>query len=674
MDNTPTGLADALATLARSRCPQAWERIVHILSGDVHRLALRLTGAYTLAADATQEAFLHLRNGAGHFRPAHPQDDAGARRWALRVTANATLMLLRARKRARRHEQPVVETASHNDQPEAALLRGETMQAVRSALAELPEPQRAILVLHHIEGLSLPDIALCLGVPLGTVKSRLNRGGSALRNHLTRAGLAAGLSASTLLTDLPAADGPPPALETLLRLRDPSFTPTTPAITGTSSMLGFALPFACAVAASLAVFAFTGREAPPTPPVASPPAPLADEPPPPPGPASLRGRITGTVGQVLARLREEGGLDIRDRTWGSENRPLLLFVDAGDGLSADQILARAARLGGLSVHQRVGGGIIVERDAPPPAFTARLEQQLETRPEFSRGAVPLDAAIADLRRQTGIAIAILGVDDPTVPIAMPPAGLRAKEALLWFCRSIEPHLAFTETPDGLALLPLPPAGDQRAILDVSPESACLRRHVGLGVGDFIVRAHPAGWKGGRPVDQRLADGAELLAVSTSAEQWVLVHKLLVQLRQSAATDPWDLIDRLHAGQDRSIADWHREQRRRTAVLDTPVSLRVSEEPIENAIATLQRATGISIAIDPQLCAAPTRITLDLRSRPLHEALTGMGMHHRWMDAGLYLTRQAVQGDCLGPEPHPLDLPRRPGLTPPAEAAPPHQDG
>ncbi|QIA26442.1 sigma-70 family RNA polymerase sigma factor [Thermaerobacter sp. PB12/4term] len=76
--------------------------------------------------------------------------------------------------------------------PEAAVLAGEIRQAVASALAGLPEPFRVAVVLRDLHDLSYEEIGAVLGLPPGTVRSRIHRGRLLLRDALIRAGWAPG--------------------------------------------------------------------------------------------------------------------------------------------------------------------------------------------------------------------------------------------------------------------------------------------------------------------------------------------------------------------------------------------------------------------------------------------------------------------------------------------------
>ena len=76
------------------------------------------------------------------------------------------------------------ETAATRDSPEAALIAKADTAALEAAIAGLPQPFREVLVLRDINGLSYREIAAMLGVPIGTVMSRLSRARGLLMSEL----------------------------------------------------------------------------------------------------------------------------------------------------------------------------------------------------------------------------------------------------------------------------------------------------------------------------------------------------------------------------------------------------------------------------------------------------------------------------------------------------------
>ena len=145
-----------------------------------YNLALRMLGREDDARDATQEAFLTAFRKLASFR-----GDAAFSTWLHRVTVNACYDLLRRSARA-----PLTARAEDEPRPEPGPPVPDHAEAaagsvdVRRALLRLPPEHRAVLVLHDVQDLPYEEVAQALGIPVGTVKSRLHRARVALGREL----------------------------------------------------------------------------------------------------------------------------------------------------------------------------------------------------------------------------------------------------------------------------------------------------------------------------------------------------------------------------------------------------------------------------------------------------------------------------------------------------------
>ena len=152
----------------------AFAQLVERHERRMYNVALRMVGRPEDAQDATQDAFLTALRKLDQFR-----GEAAFSTWLHRVTVNACYDLLR--KRARSPMLHVVGTGEDAPQPEAPPTpdhaEGVAVRAdVEGALAEIPMDFRTVVVLHDLQDLAYEEIAAILGVPVGTVKSRLHRG------------------------------------------------------------------------------------------------------------------------------------------------------------------------------------------------------------------------------------------------------------------------------------------------------------------------------------------------------------------------------------------------------------------------------------------------------------------------------------------------------------------
>jgi len=156
------GSAEAFAELFRRHWPHA------------HRAAWLVVHDATAAEDVAQEAFLAAVRSLDRFdrrRPFGP--------WLHRIVVNRAIDYARARELRREVADAGVEPAVF-DRPDAP---GDD---VLGALAALPPDQRAVIVMRHLLGFTPGEIASALGLPRGTVNSRLRRGLDGLQEAVER--------------------------------------------------------------------------------------------------------------------------------------------------------------------------------------------------------------------------------------------------------------------------------------------------------------------------------------------------------------------------------------------------------------------------------------------------------------------------------------------------------
>jgi RNA polymerase sigma-70 factor, ECF subfamily len=144
----------------------------------VYNLALRMTGREEDARDATQDACLVALHKLASFR-----GEAAFTTWLHRVTVNACYDLLRKRSRT-----PLLSTLDDQEpEPPAWPDHAEATDLsidVQRALLGVPEDYRVVMILHDVQDLPYEEVAAIVGIPVGTVKSRLHRGRVALARAL----------------------------------------------------------------------------------------------------------------------------------------------------------------------------------------------------------------------------------------------------------------------------------------------------------------------------------------------------------------------------------------------------------------------------------------------------------------------------------------------------------
>lgn len=177
MTSTPTEDELDLIAQARRGDKRAFGELVRRHRKGVVNVVQWMCGDANMAEDAAQEAFVRAWQHLPSYRPRSP-----FRNWLYRIATNA------ARDSLRREREMVdidaLDLPSSDPGSRAIVEREERAEQVRGAVLALPPASRAVLVLREYEGLSYREIADTLGIPIGTVMSRLNYARNRLREAL----------------------------------------------------------------------------------------------------------------------------------------------------------------------------------------------------------------------------------------------------------------------------------------------------------------------------------------------------------------------------------------------------------------------------------------------------------------------------------------------------------
>ena len=169
----------------------AWEELVRRHSRRVFNVCYRFVGNRTEAEDISQEVFLRVYKTLGSYRSAH----GGFATRMTSVTRNLLIDHYRRTKRDRLTDSlddamPVVENKeSVGRRPDEQALLGELSGQVQTALTKLSPELREAVILRDLQQLEYAEIQQVLGVPEGTVKSRINRGRIELARLLQQMGV-----------------------------------------------------------------------------------------------------------------------------------------------------------------------------------------------------------------------------------------------------------------------------------------------------------------------------------------------------------------------------------------------------------------------------------------------------------------------------------------------------
>ena len=177
---TPRGV---LVERARAGDRSAFEALLDRWLDQAFRIALAILGREADARDATQDAFLLAWRELPKLRDPERFDG-----WLSRIVVNSCRGVRRGRWRVTIREISLDDVPGHAEPAsefEAAWgERPASLDAIEHAFERLPVPERAILVLHHLEHRPVVEIAEVLGIPVGTAKSRLFAARRALERAL----------------------------------------------------------------------------------------------------------------------------------------------------------------------------------------------------------------------------------------------------------------------------------------------------------------------------------------------------------------------------------------------------------------------------------------------------------------------------------------------------------
>lgn len=176
--------------------------IIQSISGDIksfealikgyqkmaYNVAYRIMGNEEDAKDMTQEAFIKVYRNIKGFRM-----DSSFSTWMYRIVMNTCKDELRKKKmKVISIDQPIttddgqmqMELEDHGLKPDEIVESRETQKEVHEALQEIKETNRVVVVLRDIKGFSYAEISEIIDVPVGTIKSRINRGRQELKTIL----------------------------------------------------------------------------------------------------------------------------------------------------------------------------------------------------------------------------------------------------------------------------------------------------------------------------------------------------------------------------------------------------------------------------------------------------------------------------------------------------------
>lgn len=174
---------------AKAGDTQAFEQLIEDYEKKVFNIALRMMGNYDDAKDMAQESLIKVYKSISSFK-----EQSSLSTWIYRITTNVCLDELRKRKSRKvvyidenikfDDGEAKKEIVSDEITPEEKVERDEIKRMLNSAISELSDEHKTVIVLRDIQGFSYEEISNITKCPQGTVKSRINRARQALKEIL----------------------------------------------------------------------------------------------------------------------------------------------------------------------------------------------------------------------------------------------------------------------------------------------------------------------------------------------------------------------------------------------------------------------------------------------------------------------------------------------------------
>jgi RNA polymerase sigma-70 factor (ECF subfamily) len=181
---SPTSLADAsdaeLIQHAIAGQREAFAEIYRRHHTIVYRFARMMSGSAAIAEDVTQETFTTLLRDLTRYDP----DRGALSTYLYGVARNITRSRLRRERRFVRLEITEGSEPISPRDPATAFEQSQQRMRLRQVIAELPSRYREVIILCGLHGLSYAEVAVILGTPVGTVRSRLSRGRRAIATRV----------------------------------------------------------------------------------------------------------------------------------------------------------------------------------------------------------------------------------------------------------------------------------------------------------------------------------------------------------------------------------------------------------------------------------------------------------------------------------------------------------
>ncbi|HZK01505.1 MAG TPA: RNA polymerase sigma factor [Anaerovoracaceae bacterium] len=165
----------------KERNIRALKRAFELYYRPVYYAAYFVTKEPTSAEDAAQEAFLTLWEKVNQLK-----DAAKIQGWLVRVASNKARDAIRKKAREVMYSEMDKTLKTDDDLPEPAVVKKEEEEIVREAIQSLPEDLQQLFYFRYFQEMTMQEISTTMGMPEGTVKSKLFRGRETVKKYLER--------------------------------------------------------------------------------------------------------------------------------------------------------------------------------------------------------------------------------------------------------------------------------------------------------------------------------------------------------------------------------------------------------------------------------------------------------------------------------------------------------
>lgn len=172
---------DELLQRCKEKDKEAWGLLFEKYHLQIYQTALIFAGNRTLAEDITQEAFIRAVTKLNLFNPG-----CSFEAWLYRIVVNVSRNMIRSHKWTGLFQSFKRGSFNARDvyDPLVVLEEDEQKKILRAIINELPYKVREVIVLKYFNGFTQDEVAAILGIPVGTVKSRINTGLNRIRQKI----------------------------------------------------------------------------------------------------------------------------------------------------------------------------------------------------------------------------------------------------------------------------------------------------------------------------------------------------------------------------------------------------------------------------------------------------------------------------------------------------------